>query len=52
MHIVSADWPCPHYLKIKMPSKIKKIQYYSAHPNWPTNCRSSSPITKEVKQEP
>lgn len=24
MHIVSADWPCPHYLKIKMPSKIKK----------------------------
>lgn len=50
IHIVTTDWPCPHYLKKKLkkdtPSKWKN-HYCSAHLNWPTDCRSSSPITEE-----
>lgn len=50
IHIVTTDWPCPHYLKKKFkkdtPSKWKN-HYCSAHLNWPTDCRSSSPITEE-----
>lgn len=33
--------------KKRYAKQIKKNHFCSAHPNWPTDCRSSSPITEE-----